>query len=317
MLVHTPFITLISWFIMWLTSHAIILCCFFTLISCFIKRLNICPVHCYTFYHTTSLLHRVPHHLYSSYLCHHTTSLLNWLPHHLYSSYPFYHTAFFALPCASPFVLIFHTFSITLPSLLHRVPHHLYSSYQFYHAAFVAALSASPFVLFIPVLSHCFLCFTVCLTICADTSYQFYHAAFFAALSASPFILLAPIVHVSQFFPCHFDTKPLPWTLNLKVVFNTLSSWCEINTNDIVFDDITVESRCNFKPVPNSYPRYLDIVLSLVSDETDCERRCFEYSDLICRSFSYYPSGSQCFISGDDRGQFSYIVVDLTFKWVY
>ncbi|XP_033606986.1 uncharacterized protein LOC111863521 isoform X3 [Cryptotermes secundus] len=62
------------------------------------------------------------------------------------------------------------------------------------------------------------------------------------------------------------------------------------------------ESRCNFKSVPNSYPRYLDIVLSLVSDEVDCERRCYEYSDFICRSFSYYPSGSQCFISGDDRG---------------
>ncbi|XP_069693489.1 uncharacterized protein [Periplaneta americana] len=61
------------------------------------------------------------------------------------------------------------------------------------------------------------------------------------------------------------------------------------------------ETRCNFKSVPNSYPRYLDIVLSLVSDEMDCERRCYEYTDFICRSFSYYPSGSQCFISGDDR----------------
>ncbi|XP_068082053.1 uncharacterized protein [Anabrus simplex] len=61
------------------------------------------------------------------------------------------------------------------------------------------------------------------------------------------------------------------------------------------------ETRCNFKSVPNSYPRYLDIVLSLVSDESECERRCFAYPDFICRSFSYYPSGSQCFISGDDR----------------
>ncbi|XP_021930316.1 uncharacterized protein LOC110834946 [Zootermopsis nevadensis] len=64
---------------------------------------------------------------------------------------------------------------------------------------------------------------------------------------------------------------------------------------------LAADARCNFKSVPNSYPRYLDIVLSLVSDEMDCERRCFEYSDFICRSFSYYPSGSQCFISGDDR----------------
>ena len=100
----------------------------------------------------------------------------------------------------------------------------------------------------------------------------------------------------------------------MELVFNTLSNWCKINTNNSVINGITVESRCNFKPVPNSYPRYLDIVLSLVSDETDCERRCFEYSDLICRSFSYYPSGSQCFISGDDRGQSWYIVIDVTFK---
>ncbi|XP_047103996.1 uncharacterized protein LOC124722900 [Schistocerca piceifrons] len=61
------------------------------------------------------------------------------------------------------------------------------------------------------------------------------------------------------------------------------------------------EARCTFKSIPNSYPRYLDLVLSLVSDEMDCKRRCYEYTDFICRSFSYYPSGSQCFISGDDR----------------
>lgn len=51
----------------------------------------------------------------------------------------------------------------------------------------------------------------------------------------------------------------------------------------------------------NSYPRYLDLVLPLVADERDCERRCYSYTDFICRSYSYYPSGSQCFISGDDR----------------
>jgi hypothetical protein len=59
---------------------------------------------------------------------------------------------------------------------------------------------------------------------------------------------------------------------------------------------------CNFEAVPNSYPRYLDLVIPSVSDEMDCERRCYSYKDFICRSFSYYPSGNQCFISGDDRG---------------
>ncbi|XP_046406709.1 uncharacterized protein LOC124171575 isoform X1 [Ischnura elegans] len=61
------------------------------------------------------------------------------------------------------------------------------------------------------------------------------------------------------------------------------------------------ETRCSLDSVPNSYPRYLDTVLSLVTDEADCERRCKTFSDFSCRSFSYYPSGSQCFISGDDR----------------
>ncbi|XP_059489112.1 uncharacterized protein LOC132204551 isoform X2 [Neocloeon triangulifer] len=58
---------------------------------------------------------------------------------------------------------------------------------------------------------------------------------------------------------------------------------------------------CNFEAVANSYPRYLDLVIPSVSDEMDCERRCYAYKDFICRSFSYYPSGNQCFLSGDDR----------------
>lgn len=61
------------------------------------------------------------------------------------------------------------------------------------------------------------------------------------------------------------------------------------------------EPRCTFESVANSYPRYLDLVIPLVADERDCERRCYSYTDFICRSYSYYPSGSQCFISGDDR----------------
>ena len=228
--------------------------------------------------------------------------------------YLFYHTAFIASLSASSFVLFIPVLSHSFLYFTVCLTICTDTLYQFYHTAFIASLSASSFVLFIPVLSHSFLYFTVCLTICTYTSYQFYHTAFVAALSASPSTLLAHILHVSQSLPCHFDTKPLPQTPNRKVVCNTLSGWCEINTNNSAFDDISVESRCNFKPVANSYPRYLDIVLSVVSDETECERRCFEYSDLICRSFSYYPSGSQCFISGDDRGQFFYIIIYFTFK---
>lgn len=95
----------------------------------------------------------------------------------------------------------------------------------------------------------------------------------------------------------------------MNLVFNILSSWGKISKINFMFYGVLGEPRCNFKSVPNSYPRYLDIVLSLVSDEVDCERRCFEYSDFICRSFSYYPSGSQCFISGDDRGQYFCLLI--------
>ena len=177
MLVHTPFISLISWFVMWLTSHAVILCVFVTLNSCFIKWLKVCHVNSYSFYHTAFVasLGASPFVLF-------TTSLLNWVPHHLYCKYTFYHTAFFALLCASPLVLILRTPSITLPSLLRWVPHHLYCSYPFYHTAFLlycvphhcsvtllSLLYCVPrhlYWYFVPVLSHCLRCFVECLTIC-------------------------------------------------------------------------------------------------------------------------------------------------------
>jgi hypothetical protein len=76
---------------------------------------------------------------------------------------------------------------------------------------------------------------------------------------------------------------------------------------NVFFFFLTAETRCNFEAVPNSYPRYLDKVVAAVNDDMDCERRCFGSKDFICRSFSYYSTQSQCFLSGDDRGKYMFI----------
>jgi hypothetical protein len=56
-------------------------------------------------------------------------------------------TLFSVLLCVSPFVLILHTCSITVPSLLHWVPHHSYcqSILYMYHSSFPVILILSLF----------------------------------------------------------------------------------------------------------------------------------------------------------------------------
>ena len=63
-----------------------------------------------------------------------------------------------------------------------------------------------------------------------------------------------------------------------------------------------VNSRCSFDKVLDSYPRYLDATIGDVATEEDCAAKCNGYDNFICRSFAYYTLGSQCLISGDDRG---------------
>lgn len=58
---------------------------------------------------------------------------------------------------------------------------------------------------------------------------------------------------------------------------------------------------CPYQRTDNAYPRYLDAVINDVKDEVACEVQCTFYEKFVCRSFAFYSSAQQCFISGDDR----------------
>ena len=62
----------------------------------------------------------------------------------------------------------------------------------------------------------------------------------------------------------------------------------------------TDQLSCPYKRTDNAYPRFLDTIVSRVTDEIACEKQCTFYEDFLCRSFAFYASASQCFISGDD-----------------
>ena len=62
---------------------------------------------------------------------------------------------------------------------------------------------------------------------------------------------------------------------------------------------------CPYQPTDNAYPRYLDAVINDVKDDVACEVQCTFYEPFVCRSFAFYPSALQCFISGDDQGECS------------
>ena len=78
--------------------------------------------------------------------------------------------------------------------------------------------------------------------------------------------------------------------------------------------------NCPYKRTDNAYPRYLDTIVTRyeerghadkrfyssylllrVTDEIACEKQCTFLQDFPCRSFAFYTSASQCFISGDDQ----------------
>jgi len=67
----------------------------------------------------------------------------------------------------------------------------------------------------------------------------------------------------------------------------------------------TEQLSCPYKRTDNAYPRYLDTIVSRVTDEIACEKQCTFYEDFLCRSFAFYASASQCFISGDDKASAS------------
>ena len=67
------------------------------------------------------------------------------------------------------------------------------------------------------------------------------------------------------------------------------------------------ELSCPYQRTDNAYPRYLDTVINDVKNEVDCEVKCTFYENFVCRSFAYYSSARQCFVSGDDTGKRDWI----------
>lgn len=59
---------------------------------------------------------------------------------------------------------------------------------------------------------------------------------------------------------------------------------------------------CAYQTIPDAYPRYLDALVSNISDDNGCQQLCSGNRAFSCRSYSFYASGSQCFLSSDDRG---------------
>lgn len=100
------------------------------------------------------------------------------------------------------------------------------------------------------------------------------------------------------------------------VLFNLLTTICGCeNEPDIIatllwFLSITAifsilgELDCPYQRTDNAYPRYLDTIVNNVKDEVACEVQCTYYEQFVCRSFAFYSSANQCFISGDDKGNF-------------
>ncbi|XP_045103920.1 uncharacterized protein LOC123499645 isoform X4 [Portunus trituberculatus] len=64
---------------------------------------------------------------------------------------------------------------------------------------------------------------------------------------------------------------------------------------------IPVDDRCPYRKTEGAYPVYLDDTIGSVLSEQQCQRSCTNYRKFNCRSLSFYPAGSQCFISGDDK----------------
>ena len=58
---------------------------------------------------------------------------------------------------------------------------------------------------------------------------------------------------------------------------------------------------CPYQRTENAYPRYLDTIVNNVKDEIACEVQCTYFDKFVCRSFAFYSSANQCFISGDDK----------------
>ncbi|KPL97554.1 PAN domain containing protein 1 [Sarcoptes scabiei] len=64
---------------------------------------------------------------------------------------------------------------------------------------------------------------------------------------------------------------------------------------------VRIHSACPYQRTENAYPAYTDIVeTNSVQSSNACEKLCNDNRYFLCRSYAYYPSNSQCFLSGDD-----------------
>ncbi|XP_076348052.1 uncharacterized protein LOC143245579 [Tachypleus tridentatus] len=58
---------------------------------------------------------------------------------------------------------------------------------------------------------------------------------------------------------------------------------------------------CPYQETTSAYPTYTDVIEMNVRSQQDCEQMCDDYINFNCRSFAFYSSNEQCFISGDDK----------------
>lgn len=81
---------------------------------------------------------------------------------------------------------------------------------------------------------------------------------------------------------------------------------------------IRSHSSCPFEKTLDAYPTYTDLIeTDGVSSHEVCEKYCNDNTHFLCRSYAYYSSNGQCFISGDDRASASVAAVQKRSSIVY
>lgn len=110
---------------------------------------------------------------------------------------------------------------------------------------------------------------------------------------------------------CWILRKPVHSTYEIQILTIKISSFSEFFTYMI---NITADRKCGFDMIPDSHPHYLDVVISGVANEAECQRRCNTNMEFICQSYAFYAAASQCFISGDDKGRVSTLTVKMIFS---
>lgn len=74
-----------------------------------------------------------------------------------------------------------------------------------------------------------------------------------------------------------------------------------MNLNKTIGAILIGNTMCSYETVVDMYPRYLDSFVANITDEIQCQQQCSNNRPFACRAYSFYASGSQCFISSDDR----------------